>query len=393
MSGLAEAWSRAGVGPEEVRTDSEYPRPGSGFDQGADMTMRSTSRLAALVLGLQFGLVSALAHSAIEPAPRTDKGWVDRQASFNATVAADAGKAQLIFIGDSITQGWEGEGKEVWAKHYAHRNAINLGIGGDRTQHVLWRLDNGNLAGLKPKAAVVMIGTNNSNGEDNSPEQIVDGVRAIVDKLRTKLPGTKVLLVAIFPRAENFNAQRGKLAQINQVLRRIADDKTVFWADFGHKFLNDDGTMPRELMPDYLHLSKKGYQIWADSIETQLASLLGEASVQAGVASGSDVSGEWVLTIPGPDDQPVDLPMTLKQDGTRLMGQMVRGREAGKLLEVTDGKVQGDTLTWTMRRDRPDGSTMVYSMSGKLVNGKIEGKTETTMDGNVVSRAWTARRK
>jgi len=383
----------AGVGPEEVRTDSEYPRPGSGFDQGADMTMRSTSRLAALVLGLQFGLVSALAHSAIEPAPRTDKGWVDRQASFNATVAADAGKAQLIFIGDSITQGWEGEGKEVWAKHYAHRNAINLGIGGDRTQHVLWRLDNGNLAGLKPKAAVVMIGTNNSNGEDNSPEQIVDGVRAIVDKLRTKLPGTKVLLVAIFPRAENFNAQRGKLAQINQVLRRIADDKTVFWADFGHKFLNDDGTMPRELMPDYLHLSKAGYQIWADSIETQLSQLLGESPVQAGVASGSDVSGEWVLTIPGPDDQPVDLPMTLKQDGTRLMGQMVRGREAGKFLEVTEGKVQGDTLTWTMRRDRPDGSTMVYSMSGKLVNGKIEGKTETTMDGNVVSRAWTARRK
>ena len=393
MSGLAEAWSRAGVGPEEVRTDSEYPRPGSGFDQGADMTMRSTSRLAALVLGLQFGLVSALAHSAIEPAPRTDKGWVDRQASFNATVAADGGKAQLIFIGDSITQGWEGEGKEVWAKHYAHRNAINLGIGGDRTQHVLWRLDNGNLAGLKPKAAVVMIGTNNSNGEDNSPEQIVDGVRAIVDKLRTKLPGTKVLLVAIFPRAENFNAQRGKLAQINQVLRRLADDKTVFWADFGHKFLNDDGTMPRELMPDYLHLSKAGYQIWADSIENQLSQLLGESPVQAGVASGSDVSGEWVLTIPGPDDQPVDLPMTLKQDGTRLMGQMVRGREAGKFLEVTDGKVQGDTLTWTMRRDRPDGSTMVYSMSGKLVNGKIEGKTETTMDGNVVSRAWTARRK
>ena len=393
MSGLAEAWSRAGVGPEEVRTDSEYPRPGSGFDQGADMTMRSTSRLAALVLGLQFGLVSALAHSAIEPAPRTDKGWVDRQASFNATVAADAGKAQLIFIGDSITQGWEGEGKEVWAKHYAQRNAINLGIGGDRTQHVLWRLDNGNLAGLKPKAAVVMIGTNNSNGEDNSPEQIVDGVRAIVDKLRTKLPGTKVLLVAIFPRAENFSVQRGKLAQINQALRRIADDKTVFWADFGHKFLNNDGTMPRELMPDYLHLSKAGYQIWADSIETQLSQLLGESPVQAGVASGSDVSGEWVLTIPGPDDQPVDLPMTLKQDGTRLMGQMVRGREAGKFLEVAEGKVQGDTLTWTMRRDRPDGSTMVYSMSGKLVNGKIEGKTETTMDGNVVSRAWTARRK
>jgi len=238
-----------------------------------------------------------------------------------------------------------------------------------------------------------MIGTNNSNGEDNTPEQIVDGVRAIVDKLRTKLPGTQVLLVAIFPRSENFSVQRGKLAQINQALRRVADDKSVFWADFGHQFLNDDGTMPRELMPDYLHLSKKGYQIWAESIEAQVARMLGDAPVQAGVVSGKDVSGEWVLTIPGPDDQPVDLPMTLKQDGDRLSGRIARGREAGQFLEVSEGKVQGDSLTWTLRRDRADGGTMVYSMSGRLVDGKIEGKSETTMNGNVVSRAWTARRK
>lgn len=355
--------------------------------------MKHAPRLATLVLGLHLGFVSAFAHSAVEPAPRTDKGWVDRQAAFNATVASVGSKAQLLFIGDSITQGWEGEGKEVWAKYYGHRNAINLGIGGDRTQHVLWRLDNGNLAGLKPKAAVVMIGTNNSNGEDNTPEQIVDGVRAIVDKLRTKLPGTQVLLVAIFPRSENFSVQRGKLAQINQALRRVADDKSVFWADFGHQFLNDDGTMPRELMPDYLHLSKKGYQIWAESIEAQVARMLGDAPVQAGVVSGKDVSGEWVLTIPGPDDQPVDLPMTLKQDGDRLSGRIARGREAGQFLEVSEGKVHGDSLTWTLRRDRADGGTMVYSMSGRLVDGKIEGKSETTMNGNVVSRAWTAHRK
>ncbi|MCE2826848.1 MAG: GDSL-type esterase/lipase family protein [Verrucomicrobium sp.] len=355
--------------------------------------MKHAPRLAALVLGIHLGLASAFAHSATDPVPRTDKGWVDRQASFNAKVASMGSKAQLLFIGDSITQGWEGEGKEVWARHYAHRNAINLGIGGDRTQHVLWRLDNGNLDGLKPKAAVVMIGTNNSNGEDNTPEQIVDGVRAIVAKLRTKLPETQVLLVAIFPRSENFGAQRGKLAQINQALRRVADDKSVFWADFGHKFLNDDGTMPRELMPDYLHLSKKGYQIWADSIEAQVARMLGDQPVQAsaGAAAGADVSGEWVLTIPGPDDRPVDIPMTLKQEGGRLGGKVARG--ADKFLEIVDGKVHGDALSWTMRRDRPDGSTMVYSMSGRLVDGKIDGKTETTMDGNPVTRGWTARRK
>jgi lysophospholipase L1-like esterase len=225
-------------------------------------------------------LPGAFSHSADEAAPRLDQGWKDRQKVLN-TRAAEAGEsAKVVFIGDSITQGWEGEGKEVWQKYYAPRNAVNLGIGGDRTQHVLWRLDNGNLAGLKPKAVVLMIGTNNSNGEDNTPAQIVDGIAAIVRKLQDKLPDTKILLLAIFPRAENLGTQRGKLAMINQVVRKLADEKNVFWIDFGDQFLNSDGTMPRELMPDYLHLSKKGYEIWAKAIEPKLATILGEQAVE-----------------------------------------------------------------------------------------------------------------
>jgi len=221
-----------------------------------------------------------LAHSAIEAVSRTDGGWQDRQKTLNKRAAEAGDKAQVIFIGDSITQGWEGEGKETWSKYYAHRNAVNLGIGGDRTQHVLWRLDHGNLDGLKPKAAVLMIGTNNSNGEDNTPAQIAEGVAAIVKRLREKLPETKILLLAIFPRSENFSAQRGKLAMINQVIRKLADDKNVFWADFGHQFLNEDGTLPRDLMPDYLHLSKRGYEIWAEAIEDKLSSILGDTRVR-----------------------------------------------------------------------------------------------------------------
>lgn len=184
-----------------------------------------------------------------------------------------------MFIGDSITQGWESEGKEVWAKYYSHRNAVNLGIGGDRTQHVLWRLDNGNLETLEPKAAVVMIGTNNSNGDDNSPAQIVEGVTAIVTKLRQRLPNTKILLTAIFPRGENFSNQRGKILQINQVLRKLVDDKNIFWADFGHLFVTPEGLIPREIMPDYLHLSPKGYSMWAEAIEDQLSSFIGDSRV------------------------------------------------------------------------------------------------------------------
>jgi len=241
------------------------------------------SILSSLTLGLLLahGFASfALAHSAIEPVARFEGNWQDRHKLLNKRATETGEKAQVVFIGDSITQGWEGEGKDVWAKYYAHRDAVNLGIGGDRTQHVLWRLENGNLAGLKPKAVVLMIGTNNSNGEDNAPGQIAAGIAAIVKKLRSSLPDTKILLLAIFPRSENYTTQRGKLAMINQVVRKLADEKNVFWVDFGHQFLDDDGLLPRELMPDFLHLSKKGYGIWAEAIEDRLSAILGDTRIR-----------------------------------------------------------------------------------------------------------------
>ena len=209
--------------------------------------------------------------------PRGDQWWKDRHESFNKKVAELGKKAQVIFIGDSITQGWEGAGREAWQENFAKYDAINLGIGGDRTQHVLWRLDHGNLEGLAPKAAVVMIGTNNSNGEDNSVEQIADGVRAIVEKLRNELPDTQVLLVPIFPRGENPNPQRGKILQVNQIIQKLADGENVKWVDFGHKFINEEGRIPGGLMPDYLHLSPEAYQIWADSIKEPLKQAVSES--------------------------------------------------------------------------------------------------------------------
>ena len=246
--------------------------------------MKIFFRSISIILFVGSLACSAYAHSGVDPVPRPDQSWKDRHESINKRVTEVGEKAQLIFIGDSITQGWEGDGKEVWARYYAQRNAINLGIGGDRTQHVLWRLENGNLNGLKPKAAVVMIGTNNSNGEDNTPGQIVDGVSAIVKKLREKLPQAKVLLLAIFPRSENFSTQRGKVLQVNQVIRKLADEQNVFWIDFGQQFVDGDGLIPRELMPDYLHLSKRGYEMWAEAIEDKISSVLGDVHVKASEA-------------------------------------------------------------------------------------------------------------
>lgn len=212
-------------------------------------------------------------NTATTPAPRDGK-WMDRHESFNKR--AKEGDVELLLIGDSITQGWEGAGREVWAKHYTPRKAMNLGISGDRTQHVLWRLDHGNIDGLKPKAAVLMIGTNNSNGKDNTAEEIGAGIQAIVKKLRDKLPDTKVLILAVFPRGEKPNPQREKNAQASKIAGELADGKNVFYLDIGPKFLDADGTLSKEIMPDLLHLSPKGYEIWAASIEEKLVELLGE---------------------------------------------------------------------------------------------------------------------
>lgn len=327
------------------------------------------------------------AHSADEPTPRTDEGWVKRQELLNQRAAEAGGKAQVIFIGDSITQGWEGAGREVWEKHYAPLHAVNLGIGGDRTQHVLWRLQNGNLKGLKPKAAVIMIGTNNSNGEDNTVEQIADGVTAIVKHLRQTVPETKILLLGIFPRNENPSPQRGKLAQVNQILQKLDDQQSVFYLDIGHRFLDARGLIPRALMPDFLHLSPAGYAAWAEAIEPLLRRLLGET---AAAATTADLSGEWVWTIQGPDGNPVSAPLILKREGDRVSGRFARGSDGW--LEIENGRIRGDEFSWTVNRDRPGGGTMTYQMTGKLVDGAITGRAKTEMDGRTVDVEWSARR-
>jgi lysophospholipase L1-like esterase len=210
--------------------------------------------------------------STLVPEPRPGQ-WMTRHNSFNERVKQ--GNVDLIMIGDSITQGWEGAGKEAWQKYYDKRNAVNLGIGGDRTQHVLWRLDNGNVEGISPKLAVLMIGTNNSNGNDNTAEEIGAGIEAIVKKLRAKLPQTKVLILAVFPRGAMPNPQREKNAKASEIASKLADDKMVFYQDIGPKFLGPDGSLSKDIMPDLLHLSPQGYEIWAASIEPNVAKLMG----------------------------------------------------------------------------------------------------------------------
>jgi lysophospholipase L1-like esterase len=221
---------------------------------------------------------------AIDPKPR-DAGWMKRHESFNAI--SKKGEAQLVFLGDSITQGWEKNGKDVWAKTWEPLKAANFGIGGDRTEHVIWRLQNGNFDGIKPKLVVLMIGTNNTGHQGrpaaehggvvyaSSPEQTAEGVKMILDILGKKLPEAKVLLLGIFPRgATKEDAMRKQNVATNNLISGLADNKRVYYMDIGNTFLKPDGTLPKEIMPDLLHLSAQGYQMWADAIEGKVKELM-----------------------------------------------------------------------------------------------------------------------
>ena len=204
---------------------------------------------------------------------QVNAGFAKAHESFVAT--AKKGEAQVVFLGDSITAGWNGAGKEVF-KEYAKYNAANFGIGGDRVQHVLWRVENGEFEGIKPKAVVLMIGTNNSGTAENSPEQIAAGIKNIIDAIHKRTPETKVLLLAIFPRGpgEANNPGRAKNKAVNALIAKLDDGKLVHYFDIGPKFLQPDGTLTKDIMPDLLHLSPKGYQIEADAIREKLASLV-----------------------------------------------------------------------------------------------------------------------
>lgn len=217
---------------------------------------------------------------AIIPVPRTG-GITNRQSQVLQHAKEATGEYDLEFIGDSITQGWENGGTKIWAEFCGQRKCLNFGVSGDGTQHVLWRLQNGQLEGVKAKVAIVMIGTNNSNKNKEGADaftdsDILEGVTAIVEQIRTRQPETKVLLLGIFPRAKAFSPQRGRLLEINQAFAKLDDGQHIFYFDFGSQLIEKDGSIAKTIMPDALHPNEAGYKIWAAAMEPKLKELLGE---------------------------------------------------------------------------------------------------------------------
>ena len=181
----------------------------------------------------------------------------------------DGGKVEydVVMVGDSITHRWEregGEGRQLFAELKKTYRVLNLGYGGDRTQHVIWRMENGELEGYTAKLFTVMIGTNN---RDKDPSAVAAGVKRILDIIRAKHPEAKIVLMPIFPRGGKADDPRRVANEsVNVLIKPYADGATVRWLDFNSKFFNAEGQLTKEVMNDLLHPNEKGYQIWMDAI-------------------------------------------------------------------------------------------------------------------------------
>lgn len=247
--------------------------------------MRTISRscfrpllLAAAIFATAAGSVAA--NTATEPVPRNG---MPAQMHQDFLALAKKGGIDVLFLGDSITDFWRNRGKVVWDKYYGSMNAANFGISADRTQHVLWRMQNGELDGIRPKVVVLMIGTNNCGLENdgkrvrNTTPEAIEGVTAVVKGLRAKLPESKILLLGIFPRARKGDPDSilDQIKEVNAAIAKLDDGKYIKYLDIGPRFLKPDGSLnPDDFISDLLHPSEKGYEVWAEAIQQPLADLM-----------------------------------------------------------------------------------------------------------------------
>ncbi len=211
---------------------------------------------------------------AAQPVSHFPKGnWWDTRCLEKRNEIVDNGKVEydVVMVGDSITHRWEregGEGRELFAELKKTYRILNLGYGGDCTQHVIWRMDNGELEGYTAKLFTLMIGTNNSHHDRSaSPADIAAGIKRIIDTIRAKHPESKIVLMPIFPCRKTANDPiRVKNEQVNALIKPFADGSTVRWLDFNKNFFNAEGQLTKDVMNDLLHPNAKGYRIWADAI-------------------------------------------------------------------------------------------------------------------------------
>ena len=241
--------------------------------------MRTASLLCTMAFGAVLG--TAHAHTSLRcgpfgepptPMPRTYTAAVDRGRTINEEIRTTP--YRVLFFGDSLTERWD---REIWGRHYALRGALNAGVSGDRTENLLWRLENGNLDGPPPEGVVLLIGTNDL-GLGRTPQDTAEGIRAILAVLRSRLPNARILLLGIWPRAlAPFRPLRLAIAEVNRLISGCADGASIQFLDLGDALLDRDGRLTPAVSPDRLHLSALGYARIAPRLDAALDRLLAHA--------------------------------------------------------------------------------------------------------------------
>lgn len=240
--------------------------------------MRAGVLLLSIFLLMIGGVQAADVPAGVQPTKRTqDFPWMsvaawDRMHAEDVLVARHD-SVQLLFVGDSITAGWDAS---LWQQHFAPLKSANFAIGGDHTGNILWRLQHGAIGSLKPKLVVVLAGVNNFGNLQEAPEQIAQGVASVVGQVRLAWPESRILLNAVFPFEQSAKSpRRQQVKKLNELLAGLGDNKTVFFKDYGNLFLAPDGDIPVELMGDFLHPTAKGYELWANAMLPDIRVLLG----------------------------------------------------------------------------------------------------------------------
>jgi lysophospholipase L1-like esterase len=251
-----------------------------------NMTCRALTRSALLLLAV---CAAQIVHAddgaartgkpacATNPAPRAvEYPWMSitrwREMFADQVARARQGNVDVMFLGDSITEMWT---KSVWDENFSQFKPANFGIGGDNTGNVLWRLQDPAIASLKPKLVVLLIGVNNINLCGEKPEEVFSGIQAVVAKLRELYPSARILLNAVLPEGEQPDSPgRRSVVALDKMVATLGDGKTVFFRDYGPRFVGADGKLSAELQPDFLHLSEKGYRIWAAAMRPDIEQLL-----------------------------------------------------------------------------------------------------------------------
>jgi lysophospholipase L1-like esterase len=188
------------------------------------------------------------------------------------TIVAQYDTVDLLFVGDSITAGWDWN---IWQQNFVPLKAANFGIGGDHTGNLLWRLQHGAIGNIQPKLIVLLIGVNNFGHLNESPEQVASGVTKVVNQLQLAWPNSKILLNAVFPFEQPADSPKRKLVkQLNKIIAKLGDNKTVFFKNYSLLMLQKDGSISPEIMADFLHPTAKGYQVWADAMKPDILELM-----------------------------------------------------------------------------------------------------------------------